>query len=94
MSSEFKIQGHTRSQQEYDQMMDIFSVHASSLVPIQTLITITPTTTQEVASSQQEATCLEITIIPQDTASPKDTRMTSCWTVGTSQTVFLTSLKM
>ena len=76
----FKIQGHTPSQEEYDQMMELLAIYAASLAPIQTPITTTPST-QAIASSSQEATGLEIVIAsdktPLDTSTPKIYRVTS-----------------
>ena len=80
MPSGFKIQGHTPTHEEYDQMMDLLAFHATSPAPIQTLITSTPSA-QEVASTSHEATGLEI--IPhilisfEPSSTPKTDRVTS-----------------
>ena len=55
MPSGFKIQGHTPTQEEYDQMMDLLAYHAVSSAPIQTSITSTPPT-QVVAIQTSKST--------------------------------------
>ena len=51
MPSGFKIQGHTPSQEKCDQMMELLTIYAASLVPIQTPIITTPFTQVVVSSS-------------------------------------------